>query len=102
VTKEQVLEALRSVLDPELGMSVVELGLIYGVEIRNGAVTVTMTLTTPGCPIHEAMSAWVRQAIMKLPGVETVEVIITFDPAWTPERIQLGSDSRRLLQNPGQ
>jgi len=87
VTKEQVLEALRSVLDPELGMSVVELGLIYGVEIRNGAVTVTMTLTTPGCPIHESMSEWVRQAIMKLPGAETVEVIITFDPPWTPERI---------------
>ncbi len=87
MTKEQVLEALRNVLDPELGMSVVELGLIYGVEIRNGAVTVTMTLTTPGCPIHESMSEWVRQAIMKLPGAETVEVIMTFDPPWTPERI---------------
>jgi metal-sulfur cluster biosynthetic enzyme len=87
VTTEQVLEALRSVLDPELGMSVVELGLIYGVEIRNGAVTVTMTLTAPGCPIHDAMSEWVRQAIMKIPDAETVEVIITFDPPWTPDRI---------------
>jgi radical SAM protein len=89
VTEEQVLETLGTVLDPELGMSVVELGLIYGIEIRNGAVTVTMTLTTPGCPIHESMSEWVRQAIIKLPGVETVEVVITFDPPWTPGRINV-------------
>ncbi|HET8576828.1 MAG TPA: TIGR04053 family radical SAM/SPASM domain-containing protein [Methylomirabilota bacterium] len=98
VREEQVTEALRGVFDPELGMSVVELGLIYGIEIRNGAVTITMTLTTPGCPIHDSMSEWVRQAIIALPGVERVEVRITFDPPWTPDRIQLGSDSRRLLR----
>ena len=87
MTTEQVLDALRGVFDPELGMSVVELGLIYGIEIQKGAVTVTMTLTTPGCPIHESMSAWVREAVMKIPGVEDVSVTLTFDPPWTPDRI---------------
>jgi AdoMet-dependent heme synthase len=98
VTEAQVLEALGTVLDPELGMSVVELGLVYGIEIRNGAVSVTMTLTTPGCPIHDSMSEWAREAVMRVPGVEQVEVKLTFDPPWTPDRIQLGSDSRRLLR----
>ena len=87
MTREQVLDALRNVFDPELGMSVVELGLIYGIEIQDGAVTVTMTLTTPGCPIHESMSTWVREAVMKIPGVEDVTVTLTFDPPWTPDRI---------------
>ena len=98
VSEEQVLEALGAVLDSELGMSVVELGLIYGVEIHHGAVAVTMTLTAPGCPIHDAMSDWAREAVMRVPGVEQVEVKITFDPPWTPDRIQLGPDNRRLLR----
>jgi radical SAM protein len=102
VTEEQVREALGTVSDPELGMSVVELGLVYGLEIRNGAVTVTMTLTTPGCPIHDSMSDWAREAVMRVPGVEHVEIRITFDPPWTPDRIQLGSDSRRLLRGGSQ
>ena len=82
-----MLEALGTVLDPELGMSIVELGLIYGVDIRNGDVTVTMTLTAPGCPIHDVMPEWVRAAVMTIPGVERVEVVLTFDPPWTPARI---------------
>jgi metal-sulfur cluster biosynthetic enzyme len=89
VTREQITTALRDVLDPELGMSVVDLGLIYGVEIEDERVRVTMTLTVPGCPIHDAMAEWVRQAVMKVPGVTEVEVAITFDPPWTPERITL-------------
>jgi metal-sulfur cluster biosynthetic enzyme len=89
VTLEQITTALRDVLDPELGMSVVDLGLIYGVEIEDERVRVTMTLTVPGCPIHDSMAEWVRQAAMKVPGVTEVEVAITFDPPWTPERIKL-------------
>jgi len=88
-TREQVLEALGGVLDPELGMSVVELGLIYGVDIVDGAVTITMTLTAPGCPVHEVMPAWIRRAVMALPGVLSVDVCMTFDPPWTPDRISL-------------
>jgi metal-sulfur cluster biosynthetic enzyme len=87
VTPVQVTQVLREVFDPELGMSIVELGLVYGIDIRGGAVTVTMTLTARGCPIHDAMSAWVREAVAKIPGVEHVDVTITFDPPWTSDRI---------------
>jgi metal-sulfur cluster biosynthetic enzyme len=89
VSREQVAHALRDVFDPELGMSIVDLGLIYGVEIDAGRVRITMTLTTQGCPLHDAMTEWVRQAVGKIPGVEAVEVAITFEPPWTPDRIHL-------------
>jgi metal-sulfur cluster biosynthetic enzyme len=88
VTRERVTEALRTVLDPELGLSVVELGLIYGIEVRNATVAVTMTLTAPGCPIHDIMPGWIREAVMRIPGVEHVDVHLTFDPPWTPERME--------------
>ena len=89
VTAEQVTAALRSVFDPEVGLSVVDLGLVYGIEIEDGQVTVTMTLTAPGCPIHDAMTDWVREAVKAVPGVGEVEVRLTFDPPWTPERMQV-------------
>lgn len=92
IDRDQVTEALRSVFDPELGMSVVDLGLIYDVRIDSGRVRVTMTLTTEGCPLHDAMTEWVRQAVGRILGVDEVEVVITFEPAWTPERI--GPDAR--------
>ncbi|MBI4635772.1 MAG: TIGR04053 family radical SAM/SPASM domain-containing protein [Candidatus Rokubacteria bacterium] len=88
VTTERVTQALRTVFDPELGMSVVELGLVYGVEIEGGRVAVTMTLTAPGCPIHDVMPEWVREAVGKIRGVERVDVTLTFDPPWTPDRIR--------------
>ncbi len=87
VDREQVTRALRDVFDPELGMSVVDLGLIYDVRIDGGRVGVTMTLTTEGCPLHDAMGGWVRRAIGMVPGVEDVTVTVTFDPPWTPDRI---------------
>jgi len=96
-TREQVLQALSGVLDPELGMSVVELGLIYGIEIVNGTVGITMTLTTPGCPVHEVMPSWVRHAIQAVPGVDAVDVRITFDPPWTRDRINQSPGNRALL-----
>ncbi len=88
VSEQAVLQALGTVLDPELGMSIVDLGLVYDVHIRNGAVGITMTLTAPGCPIHDVMPDWVRTAAMRVPGVETVEVTLTFEPPWTPDRIR--------------
>lgn len=87
VTAEQVTAALGTVFDPELGMSIVELGLVYGIDVERAAVRVTMTLTAPGCPIHDVMPAWVREAVMRIPGVEAVDVTLTFDPPWTPDRI---------------
>jgi metal-sulfur cluster biosynthetic enzyme len=82
-----VLRALDTVVDPELGMSIVDLGLVYDVQVRAGRVGITMTLTTPGCPIHDVMPEWVRAAVMRVPGVEHVEVTLTFDPPWTPSRM---------------
>jgi metal-sulfur cluster biosynthetic enzyme len=87
ISREQITQALRDVFDPELGMSVVDLGLIYDVQIDAGRVRITMTLTTPGCPLHDAMIEWVRQAVGRIPGVDQVEVAITFEPPWTPDRI---------------
>jgi metal-sulfur cluster biosynthetic enzyme len=84
------MAALRSVVDPELGLSIVDLGLVYRVETAAARVHVTMTLTTPGCPIHEVMADWVRQAVLALPGVTDVDVTLTFDPPWTPARITAG------------
>jgi radical SAM protein len=89
-TSDEVMAALRSVVDPELGLSIVDLGLVYRVETAAARVHVTMTLTTPGCPIHEVMADWVRQAVLALPGVTDVDVTLTFDPPWTPARITAG------------
>ena len=89
---EQVTQALREVFDPELGMSVVDLGLIYDVQIDAGRVHITMTLTTQGCPLHDAMTEWVQRAVGQVPGVKDVAVVITFEPPWTPDRI--GAEAR--------
>ena len=80
--------ALRDVLDPELGLSIVDLGLIYSVAIDRDRVHITMTLTAPGCPLHDSMAEWVRQAVGRIPGVEEVRVTVVFDPPWTPARIR--------------
>jgi metal-sulfur cluster biosynthetic enzyme len=88
VTRADIDAALDTVLDPELGMSVIALGLVYGVTITGGVVRLTMTLTAPGCPLHEVMTEWVRAAVRRVPGVEHVEVVLTFDPPWTPDRIR--------------
>ncbi|MFI5375501.1 MAG: metal-sulfur cluster assembly factor [Candidatus Rokuibacteriota bacterium] len=90
VSREQVTEALREVFDPELGLSIVDLGLIYGVEIDADRVRVEMTLTTQGCPLHDSMTEWVRQAVGKVPGVVDVAVALTFEPPWTPDRMGQG------------
>jgi metal-sulfur cluster biosynthetic enzyme len=87
ISREQITSALRDVFDPELGMSVVDLGLICGMAIEAGRVRITMTLTTQGCPLHESLAEWVRRAISEVPGVENVQVAVTFDPPWTPDRI---------------
>jgi len=81
------MDALARVVDPELGLSIVDLGLVYDVRIEGGAIDVTMTLTTPGCPLHALMEDWVRAALTRVPGVTSVNVEITFDPPWTPERM---------------
>jgi metal-sulfur cluster biosynthetic enzyme len=88
VTEAEVMDALAGVLDPELGLSIVALGLVYGVRVEGGRVDVTMTLTAPGCPLHEVMPEWARTAVLRVPGVNDVEVTLTFDPPWTPDRMR--------------
>ncbi|MCX8206150.1 MAG: metal-sulfur cluster assembly factor [Candidatus Micrarchaeota archaeon] len=87
VGREDVINALRSVKDPELSISVVDLGLIYGVEVKGGKVEVVMTLTTPMCPLGPVIIDDVRKAVEGIPGVKAVDVKVVFDPPWTPDRM---------------
>ncbi len=85
-TKEQVVDALASVYDPELGINVVDLGLVYDVEIQEGRVHITYTLTTMGCPIGPLIEHQMREAVLAVvPGVTDVEPEMVLRPAWSPE-----------------
>jgi metal-sulfur cluster biosynthetic enzyme len=87
-TVDDVTEALRDVIDPELGLDFVELGLIYDIEIDEaGAVEVTYTLTSPGCPIGPQVSEQIAEFVGELDGVSDVRSTMTFSPPWTPERM---------------
>jgi len=79
-----ILETLRQVVDPEIDCNIVDLGLIYGSRIEGGKVTVQMTLTTQGCPMHESIAGGVKNALLNLEGVEEAEVQIVWDPPWNP------------------
>jgi metal-sulfur cluster biosynthetic enzyme len=79
-----VLETLRQVVDPEIDCNIVDLGLIYGTRIEGRKVTVKMTLTTPGCPMHESIAWGVKNALRNLDAVEEAEVEIVWDPPWNP------------------
>jgi metal-sulfur cluster biosynthetic enzyme len=89
VAVEDVHRALEAVVDPELALPVTALGLIYGIAIDGARVRVTMTLTAPGCPLHDVMTDAVREAVRALPGVDDVEVVVTFDPPWSPDRMRV-------------
>jgi metal-sulfur cluster biosynthetic enzyme len=84
LSETAVLDALRQVIDPEIGCNLVDLGLIYDVAITGAKVKVTMTLTTPGCPMHESLCAGVQTAVLGLDGVEDAEVELVWDPPWHP------------------
>ncbi|MDL4840588.1 metal-sulfur cluster assembly factor [Aquibacillus rhizosphaerae] len=84
----QVKEALYSVIDPELGINIVDLGLIYDIEVnKTNDVFVTMTLTTPGCPLHDSIVGGVESAIYYINEVGKVDVQLVWQPAWTPEKM---------------
>jgi len=86
-TVEDVEAALTNVIDPELGLDFVELGLIYGIEVDGPDVHVTFTLTSPGCPIGPQVSEQIEEFVGELEGVEAVESSMVFTPPWTPERM---------------
>ena len=96
-TKEQVLEALKVVYDPEIPVNIVDLGLVYDVEIHeNGVVDVTMTLTAIGCPAQDMVKADAEMAVMRLPGVQGVNVEFVWTPPWTPARMT--EEGKRMMR----
>jgi metal-sulfur cluster biosynthetic enzyme len=86
-TAADVMDALSNVIDPELGLDFVELGLIYGVEVNDGNVHVTFTLTTPCCPIGPQVTEQIEEFVGELDGVRTVESEMVFMPPWSPEKM---------------
>ena len=94
VAKDDVVEALHGVEDPELGMDIVELGLYYDAEIDGPKVKVIHSLTSMGCPAGAMIQESIHDAVAALPGVESVEVELTFDPPWTPD---LMSDDAKFI-----
>ena len=82
---DDVNDALSNVIDPELGLDFVELGLIYEVEVDGGTVNVTFTLTSPGCPIGPQVTDQIKEYVGELDGVQEVAATMTFSPPWTPE-----------------
>ncbi len=91
---QSVIEALKDIYDPEIPVNIYDLGLIYNVEVAEDAdVKVTMTLTTPHCPVAETMPNEIEMRVMGLPGVRDAEVVVTWDPPWDPSKM---SDEARL------
>jgi metal-sulfur cluster biosynthetic enzyme len=95
-TESLIYEALRDVYDPELGVDVIDLGLVYAVHVdEHGHVTIDMTLTTPGCPMHESLAGGVEAALQDIPGITSGEIRLVWEPPWDPSR--LTDEGRRLL-----
>src|SRR5918998_1282587 len=94
-TRDEVVEALRQVEDPELGMDIVDLGLLYDVEVEGPKVQVDFTLTSMGCPVGPMIEEQIRETVAAMPGVEEVETELTWDPPWTPEK--MSEDAKFIL-----
>ena len=94
-TRDEVIEALRQVEDPELGMDIVDLGLLYDVEVEGPRVKVTHSLTSMGCPVGPLIQEDINRVASELPGVEDVDVELTWDPPWTPDR--MSDDAKFIL-----
>ena len=95
VVREDVIEALHGVEDPELGMDIVELGLLYDVEVAGPRVNIRYSLTSMGCPAGPLIQQSIEEVVQAMPDVEQVEVELTFDPPWTPDR--MSDDAKFIL-----
>jgi metal-sulfur cluster biosynthetic enzyme len=95
VTAEDVLRALADVTDPEWPVSIVDMGLVYGVSVDRGVVTLTLTFTATGCPCMEMIQDDVRERLRRIPGVGEVRIVIAWDPPWSAAR--LSERARRQL-----
>ncbi len=88
ITSEQVLDSLKQCMDPEIPINIVDMGLIYGVNVRdNNKVDIKMTMTTRGCPLHDTLVNDVKKYVNKVPGVTDINIEIVWDPPWTPEKM---------------
>lgn len=96
LTEERVRAELRNVVDPEIGIDMVSLGLIYNVRIEGSTVYVTMTLTSPGCPVAGMFLNAVHAALMSIPGVSDAKVDLTFSPPWDP-RTMASEDAKMMM-----
>ncbi len=94
-TRDEVVEALRQVEDPELGMDIVDLGLLYDVEVLGPRIKVTHSLTSMGCPVGPMIQEDIHRVASELDGVEAVDVELTWDPPWTPDR--MSDDAKFIL-----
>jgi metal-sulfur cluster biosynthetic enzyme len=94
-TKEEVVDALRQVEDPELGMDIVELGLMYDVEVEGPKVKITFSLTSMGCPVGPMIEQQIVEVVQDLPEVAEVEPNLVWDPPWSPER--MSDDAKFIL-----
>jgi metal-sulfur cluster biosynthetic enzyme len=95
VTKDDVVEALHGVEDPELGMDIVELGLMYDVEVEGPRVKILYSLTSMGCPAGPLIQQNIEEVVRSLPEVEEVETELTWDPPWTPDK--MSDDAKFIL-----
>lgn len=99
INEEEIWEALKVVTDPEIGIDVVNLGLVYGLDIADSSVKVRMTLTSMGCPATGLIEFQAKEAVGTVDGVDDVEVEFTFDPPWSPDRMT--EEGRDMLQAMG-
>ncbi len=90
---EAVIAALKDIYDPEIPVNIYDLGLIYGVEITDGSAVISMTLTTPNCPVAESMPQEVELRVESVPGIRDAEVVLVWEPAWSPATM---TDEARL------
>lgn len=96
-SKQSVAAGLAKCIDPELGIDIVSLGLIYDIAITDLKATITMTLTTPGCPLVPYFRQQIIEQVKKASGVDEVEIIITFDPPWTTDKISAGAKAQLTM-----
>jgi metal-sulfur cluster biosynthetic enzyme len=95
--KEKIKENLKSVFDPELNINVVDLGLIYQIELPETCTAkIVMTLTTPGCPLHDSIISGIRYCVLAMEEIDTADIQLTWEPAWTPDRMT--DEGKKLLQ----
>lgn len=95
VTEELVRQKLKSVIDPEVGFNIVDMGLVYGIDIKDKEVIITMTLTTPGCPMHDSITEWAERVVKQLDPVMDVKINLVWEPQWTPD--MMSNEIKELL-----